>query len=86
MLFLWDLLESGTKIKQPEAVPFLTSRCLCQVTVVVDFTVVMFDEQFDANDLVQFSDKLKESLDAAGKRLHLDCFFVDCGLLPLAMH
>ena len=28
---------------------------------------MVFDEQFDANDLVQFSDKLKESLDAAGK-------------------
>ena len=33
----------------------------------VDFTVTVFDERFDAQDLSQFANKLKESLDAAGR-------------------
>lgn len=37
------------------------------MTFVVDFTVIVFDERFDTHDLSQFADKLKESLDAAGK-------------------
>ena len=50
------------------------------MTFVVDFTVVVFDEQFDANDLVQFSDRLKESLDAAGKE-----FFTNITIICLCV-
>ena len=33
----------------------------------VDFTVTVFDERFDAQDLSQFANKLKASLDTAGR-------------------
>ncbi|KAI0230825.1 GPI transamidase component PIG-S [Lamellibrachia satsuma] len=69
---LWWKTTTVYRVQLPysEIAELNTSR----VTFVVDFTVIVFDERFDTHDLSQFADKLKESLDAAGKiddRLHV---------------
>ncbi|KAK2187452.1 hypothetical protein NP493_165g06010 [Ridgeia piscesae] len=70
---LWWKTTTVYRVQLPysEIADLNTSR----VTFVVDFTVTVFDERFDAQDLSQFANKLKESLDAAGKvddRLHVE--------------